>query len=52
MTVRGTIYVGINLGPDNIADRAAQCALKHIVRLADLDPAPPAKSRRKPVAKA
>ena len=41
--IRGTFYVGINLDANDLAERAAQCAILHITRLEDLSPAEPTK---------
>ena len=36
--IRGTFYVGINLDANDLAERAAQCAILHITRLVGLAP--------------
>jgi hypothetical protein len=41
--IRGTVYVGLNLDANDLAERAAQCAILHITRLEDLGPAEPSK---------
>jgi hypothetical protein len=45
--IRGTVYVGIDLDANDLAERAAQCAILHITRLEDLAPAEPKKSRKR-----
>ena len=49
--IRGAVYVGINLDSNDLAERAAQCAILHITRLEDLAPAKPiSPNKRKRVA--
>jgi len=46
--IRGTVYVGINLDANDLAERAAQCAILHITRLEDLAPLGRSKRRKSP----
>jgi len=41
--IRGTVYVGINVDANDLAERAAQCAILHVTHLEDLDTAQPTK---------
>ena len=38
MVTRNIAYIGINLGPEDIAEHGAQCAILHITRLEDIVP--------------
>jgi len=45
--IRGTVYVGINLDANDLAERAAQCAILRITRLEDLARAGPTKPHKR-----